>query len=521
MNKTNGHVNPNGNGKGTASNPNGHKVATSPLEPESVTLAKQELSTPSSQFEHPLILQQSSHWSHWILWTLMGVTTAGVIWSCIATIEESIPALGKLEPQGNVKEVQVPINGVVKQVQVKDGQAVKKGDVLLRLDPTTSQAQVAALRAVQKSLRQENQFYRDQLAGASFSLPTVTISEQYVNLVKYRRTLIAENRLFRSQLDGTDDGLTVAQRERLQTNQEELNKRETSAQLDAAQLTQQLSQAGIKLEATKKILATNQRILDDMAPLLETGAIARVQYLRQEQEVETKKAEVEQLIKEQARLQLAISQAFTKADATVAVDRKDLTARLSDNEQRIAQVDSQLTKAIVENEKRIAEIEGQTTQAKQTLKYTEVRSPVDGIVFDLKASTPGFVPTSTEPVLKIVPQEALLAKVSITNQDIGFVKEGMSVDVRIDSFPFSEFGDIKGKLVWIGSDALPPTEIQPYYTFPAKVKLEQQSLKANERIIPLQSGMSLSANIKVRKRTIMSIFTDQFVKTTESFKFIR
>jgi len=66
----------------------------------------------------------------------------------------------------------------------------------------------------------------------------------------------------------------------------------------------------------------------------------------------------------------------------------------------------------------------------------------------LQAHSPGFVTNSSEPILKIVPDDALTAKVFITNRDIGFVKR-MNVDVRIDSFPFSEFGDVKGQLVWI------------------------------------------------------------------------
>lgn len=128
--------------------------------------------------------------------------------------------------------------------------------------------------------------------------------------------------------------------------------------------------------------------------------------------------------------------------------------------------------------------------------------------------------SASAPVLKIVPDDALTAKVFITNRDIGFVKEGMIVDVRLDSFPFSEFGDVKGKIVWIGGDALPPDNVH-LYRFPAKIRLEKQSLLINDREVPLQSGMSTTANIKVRSRTVMSIFTDLFSKNTESLKFVR
>lgn len=194
---------------------------------------------------------------------------------------------------------------------------------------------------------------------------------------------------------------------------------------------------------------------------------------------------------------------------------------MAENEKKIAEIDSQFNKVIVENEKRIAEIESQISQAELTVQYQDIKSPVDGTVFDLKVHTLGFVANSSEPVLKIVPDNTLTAKVFITNRDIGFVKPGMKVDVRIDSFPFSEFGDIKGDLVWVGSDALPPTQARPFYNFPAKIRLEHQSLLVNGREIPLQSGMSISANIKIRKRTIMSIFTDLFAKKIQSLQFMR
>jgi HlyD family secretion protein len=180
-----------------------------------------------------------------------------------------------------------------------------------------------------------------------------------------------------------------------------------------------------------------------------------------------------------------------------------------------------LRETVLANEKQIAEIDSKLKQAQLTLTYQELRAPVSGKVFDLKPSAPGFVASTTEPILKIVPDDALVAKVYITNKDIGFVKEGMPVDVRIDSFPFSEFGDVKGKLTWIGDDALPPDQIRPFYSFPAKVKLNQQSLQVNERNVLLQSGMSVSVNIQVRKRKVISIFTDLFTSKTDSLKTVR
>ncbi|MFM7426053.1 MAG: HlyD family efflux transporter periplasmic adaptor subunit, partial [Elainella sp.] len=138
-----------------------------------------------------------------------------------------------------------------------------------------------------------------------------------------------------------------------------------------------------------------------------------------------------------------------------------------------------------------------------------------------QAKGPGYVANSNEPVLKIVPGAGLVAKVYITNQDIGFVSEGMPADVRIDTFPFSEFGDVKGTIVNIGSDALPPDQEYQFPRFPARIELDRQALAVRGSEIPLQSGMSVSANIITRKRTVMSIFLDQFTRKTDSLKNVR
>ncbi|WP_074382532.1 HlyD family efflux transporter periplasmic adaptor subunit [Phormidesmis priestleyi] len=507
----------------TTNEPNGSRNGNGKRPPsEPAAPAPKRRSPKQPQFSHPLVVQQSHLWSRAIIWTLISVTTLGVLWACFAKIEEVIPAQGKLEPQGAVKDVQVPVNGVVKAVNVKDGQRVQAGELLLTLDPTTSQAQLESLKKVRSALVQENEFYQAQMTGASGSSLSMQIAPQFLSLTKSRASLVAENQLFRAQLDGsTSENLTATQRERLQSNQTELATRTTATRLEAAQFDRQLSQAQVKLVTAKNTLAINQKILGNVQPLAETGAISQIQLLKQQQEVEANQSEVAQLQQELMRLQLAIAGSQTKGQNTLAVDRKDLTKQLSDNHQKIAEIDTQLTKAIVENNKKLAEIDSQISQAQQTLKYGELRAPVAGTVFELKAGTPGFVATSTEPVLKIVPNDSLVAKVSVTNRDIGFIKAGMPVDVRIDSFPFSEFGDVKGTLIWIGSDALPPTQIQPDYTFPAKIRLERQSIQVNGHLVTLQSGMSLSANIKIRKRTVMSIFTDQFTRTSESLTFVR
>ncbi len=483
----------------------------------------------NGKFDQPVILRQSHNWSRGILWSIIGVTTFGVIWATFAKIEQAVPAQGKLEPQGTVKEVQSPVGGVVTELNVQDGQRVKQGDLLLSLDPTAARAELTSLSKVRATLIKENQFYRS--AMRNFASPAATQQElsklelptEIASLTESRKALLAENQLYRTQLSGDEKGanLTPEQRVRLQFAATELRSRVATNELEVGQLQRQLEQNQVQLINARSRFNVEQGILNEIEPLAIQGAVPRIQHLRQQQEVKTRKAEVDQLVEEEGRLQLDIAQAKQQLENTKALSQKELTDRIAENDKRISEIDSQLNKVIVENDKRIAEIDSQLSQTKVTLNYQELRAPVSGTVFDLKPSSTGFVTNTTEPVLKIVPDETLVAKVYLTNKDIGFVKEGMPVDVRIDSFPYSEFGDIKGELVSIGSDALPPDQIRPFYSFPAKVKLNRQALVINERTVPLQSGMSVSTNILVRKRTVLSIFTDLFIEKTDSLKTVR
>lgn len=475
------------------------------------------------QFDQPVLLTRSPHWSRAVVWSIVGVTVFSIAWACIAKTEEAVSAIGKLQPQGAVQDVKVPVNGVVKTVGVRDGQRVKKGDLLLTLDSEAAAAQVKSAQTVREAFLKENQFYRAVLGGNFASADqSLKLPVGLTALTGNRVALVEENQLYRSQLNqAADPTLSADQQLRLRAAQAETTSRHAAAQLETEQLQRQLAETQVKLVDAQNTLQINQQIYSDLAPVAQAGAMSRVQILKQKQAFQTSQAQLAQLQQEKKRLELAIAQSQQKFQNTVAISTQDVLLKIADNEKKIAEIDSQLNKLIVENEKQIAEVDSQLKQAQVTLQYQEIRSPVDGTVFDLKATGPGFVANSVEPVLKVVPDNTLQAEVYITNRDIGFIKEGMPVDVRIDSFPFSEFGDVKGELISVGSDALPPDQTHQFYRFPAKIRLNQQILKANGRELPLQSGMAVSTNIKVRDRAVISILTDGFARQIESLKNVR
>ncbi|KZR61812.1 HlyD family secretion protein [Prochlorococcus sp. MIT 1303] len=358
------------------------------------------------------VLQQSRFWMRAVAWSLIGTTAFAVGWLAIARTEEIVVAQGKLEPLGDVKEIQIPVGGVTRDILIKGGDRVSKGQILIQLDTETSSEQVNSLEA---------QFTKKQ------QQLTLKLEEQ----------------------QGTLD----------------LNREQVAT--------------------TRDNLALEQQILSRFEFLSAQGASSELQYLQQRNKVRELRGRVTKEKLDGARQQSILNQ-----------DIEQLNAQL-------------------------AQLKAQLTEAKVTLKYQSLRSPVDGVVFDLKPTTPGFVAQSSEPVLKIVPFNNLEADVEIPSNKIGFVRKGMSVDISIDSFPATDFGVLEGKVISIGSDALPPDQQKQRqeYRFPATIQLDSQQLKLKNGIsLPLQVGMSLTANIKLRSVSYLQLLLGQFQSKTDSLR---
>ena len=173
-----------------------------------------------------------------------------------------------------------------------------------------------------------------------------------------------------------------------------------------------------------------------------------------------------------------------------------------------------------QQKRKVSELNNKLLSEKILLKYQNIRTPIKGKVFDMKPANPGYVVKSSEPILNIVPIDNLKAKIEIESRSIGFVKEGKLADISIDSFPASDFGVIQGTVTKISSDALQPEPSQGKgYRFPAEIKLDTQYLKIkNGKKLALQPGMSLSANIKLRKVSYLQLLLGTFQNKADSLR---
>ena len=355
-------------------------------------------------------VKQSPRMVRLVVWVLMGTTAFGVGWLAFAKTEEVVTAPGKLQPIGDVKTVQMPQGGVLKQMLVKEGQRVSKGDVLLMLD---------------------NEASVDRETGLDTS-----IAAKYSEL--------------------------------------KLKQTEFDRYLELNQTEQQVFTSTLNLD---------REVLVRLEQLRRAGGVAELQYLQQKTKVKQDEGDISKARIDRLRQSAILRQQIQSLKGELA----DLSTRL--------------------------------TESKVANRYQAIRSPVDGVVFDLKPTGPGFVGQGSEPVMKIVPFDALQAKVEVPSSKIGFVRLGQNVDVSIDSFPASDFGVLQGEIKRIGSDALAPDQMNQDYRYPVNVGLKSQTLRLSSgQRLPLQVGMSLTANIKLRKVTYLQLLLSDFKDKTDSLK---
>ena len=372
------------------------------------------------------LLRQSSFWLKSVTWTLIGTSSFTLIWLGFARTDEVVVALGKLEPKGDVKDIQIPIGGVIEEILVESGDNVDKNQILIQLD---NEASLEKYKSFQNSLKEKEL---------------------------------------------------------------QLEKNNSILSLKKDQKKQELLLNQEKIRSTIEKRDMNLVLLNKLEELYKNGGISRFKYVEY-------KINHDEIVSKLSSLKI----------------EKEISAGLIN--QDLKKLESQ--QALIRAE--IASLKSDLIAAKVTLKYQSLKSPVSGIVFDLKPTTEGYVAQSSEPIMKIVPFDDLEADIEIPSNKIGFVKVGMPVEINIDSFPSSDFGVLEGNIKKIGSDALPPSQLEQRneYKYPATIELDEQIFKLqNGSSLPLQVGMSLSANIKLRKVSYLQLLFSTFDKKTDALK---
>ncbi len=177
---------------------------------------------------------------------------------------------------------------------------------------------------------------------------------------------------------------------------------------------------------------------------------------------------------------------------------------------------------------KINQINADIQQAKIKLdenKYkkskTLIKSPVTGKIFESKKLNKDYFAQNGELLFKLIPDTVLEAKVFIKNSQIGLLRENMKVDVRVDAFPFTTYGDVKGKIKSIAEESKTISQNDPNFYFETIISLEKQFIEKDNKKYFLKAGESISANIKIKNRPIIFVVSDIFKTTWDKIKTIR
>ena len=177
--------------------------------------------------------------------------------------------------------------------------------------------------------------------------------------------------------------------------------------------------------------------------------------------------------------------------------------------------------SLQEIESDILQIKARAKELEFELAKSKLLAPIDGSVFNLIPSNKGYFASSGETLLLIIPEGELEAKIFLTNNDIGFVSSNMKAEIRVDAYPFTQFGSIEGVLKSIGKESLPPDQLNSQSRFPAFVKLDKQFLLLNNKKYELKSGQSVSVNLIVRDKPVITLLTDSIEKAFDALRGIK
>jgi len=382
-------------------------------------------------------------------------------WLIFGKVDVVASAPGKLIPADNVKLVQPAEAGIVRAILVRDGQHVKKGQALVTLDPTVSTAE-----AVQA---------REALTTASLDA--------------------ARARAILSALDGR--GLTFAAPEGTPATVID-----TQRKLAAAEYAQIAANgAGNGSDARAAMAARNEaRIqaakLAETLPLLDEQIAANEQLLAKGYVSKLKVIEMRRQRLATARDREAAFETASKAEAQMASAGSNASESRAEARARIL---NDLAKAEAEANLRREEL----TKATQRSSLQTLTAPTDGIVAQLAVHTIGGVVEAAKPIMVIVPKGGtLVVEVKLLNKDMGFVRQGQPVALKLEAFPFTRFGTVRGHVESISSDAVEDEKLGLVYS--VRITVDRAFIDRGDSKVSLSPGMSATADIRTGQRSIMS-----------------
>ena len=395
-----------------------------------------------------------------ILYLVLAIMVFATAWLILAKVDVVVSAQGKVIPSGEIKILKPLESGVVSKIFVKESDRVKKGDILIQIDPTVTDASLSSKQ--------------DDLAviDSDIALLEALINES--NLSKDEL-----NKLNSSQLS-----LYNSQKQILASTYESNKAKLNSAKLDIKASESEVNRLSLLLSKEEEAKTRLQKVLD---------LIAKKEYEDVSKNVIN--------LKEQKDIALY----------RLKESNKKLEEIIEENQKAIKTIKSNWIETSLSKEKEKRELSAQINAILFSNKTQQIKSPVDGFVGKLLIHTEGGVVSPNDNLISIVPSDApLIIKANVLNKDIGFLKLGQEVAVKIDTFSFQKYGLLYGNIIEISKDAIEDEKLGLIYEI--KIKPKSLDIKVEGEIRQLEIGMSVIAEVKTGKRRVIELFIYPIIK---------
>lgn len=382
-------------------------------------------------------------------------------WSIFGRVDVVATAPGKIIPSDRTKTIQAVDTATVKAIHVRDGQAVRQGQVLLELDPTSALADRTRLEGDLISARLQVARGQALLQAMDTGKPPALGPVAAANAERLReaQTLLA----------GQFDEFNA----RLARIAAEEARRE--AELTSVKALVQ------KLEATVPI--ARQRA-QDFKDLVDRNFVSKHGHLEREQSRIEMEGDLTAQRSRQKELEAGLREVRTQRAALISEARRATLDNINEGTQRADALQQELAKA--ENRDR----------------QTRLLAPVDGYVQQLAVHTVGGVVTPAQPLMAIVPDDqAMEIEAFIENKDVGFVRVGQEAEIKLDAFPYTRFGTIPAKVASISHDAISDEKRGLIYA--VRLRMTRNSVNADGQENRLGPGMAIRAEIKTDQRRLI------------------
>jgi hemolysin D len=399
-------------------------------------------------------------------WLIMAFAVLALLWACVGKIDVVATANGKIVPNGKTKVIQPSDVAVVGTIHVYDGQRVAAGQLLVELD---SQITTADVQRTQSDLRAAEV---DQ-ARATALLEAIAHDRPPTPLA--------------ALLSGVDPLQQDAAQRWVEGQYQELRSNLDQVSAAIEQQTAGIQAARASVASLRETLPIVRQLASDYKTLQSKGILGKHAWLEKEH---TRLGQERELQVQQARvseLHAAKKEAQQRRESVLAQSRRAMLDLQQEATQKIAALSQELKKA------------------QQRDRLTQLTAPVAGTVQQLAIHTQGGVVTQAQPLMIIVPSDQPVEiEAMVENKDIGFVREGQEVEVKVETFTFTRYGVIPGTVISLSNDAIEDEKRGLVYS--ARIQLKQKSIRVGEREVVLSPGMAVTAEIKTDKRRVIDYF---------------